>query len=235
MPSHHEIEKYLLDNFPLCPICKSDEGYIAFGSLIKTVACLKCGAKFQSRQFNNLKPLREMVLWEVPTNGQCAQLRRKKQSAEFWKNFKVEEYISKATDSVQALIGSSISWQKDETMVFGIEGCKEYIEDRTSKSGVRLGSKGHLIVTNHRILFAGKTGSSSKDYALSYGINLEDVMGVSHVKFGFNDKLVILEKNGHHRDFVKFQIQELIPTINEMMAKRINELKAHQKGKTIKR
>ena len=83
-----------------------------------------------------------------------------------------------------------------------------------------------MIVTNHRILFAGKTGSLSKDYALSYGINLEDVMGVSHGKHGFNDKLVILEKNGHHRDFIKPQIQTLIPTINKMMAKRIDELQA---------
>jgi len=118
---------------------------------------------------------------------------------------------------VDNLVKGAILWQKDEAPYAWLDSCQEFIEDKTRAGGwfgARVGHKGFVVVTNQRILFACKMGRLAKDYAVTYGIDLEDVMSVSHGRFGFNDKLVILERQGTHRDFIKPKIQSLIPVIN---------------------
>jgi hypothetical protein len=120
-------------------------------------------------------------------------------------------------------INRIILWQKDEFPVVQAV-CKEFFEDRTIAIGARVGHNGFLVVTNQRILFACKLGMLSKEYAVNYGMNLENIVTVSHGRFGFNDKLVILENDNQHRDFINPKIQSIIPTINLAVTERKNQL-----------
>ena len=113
---------------------------------------------------------------------------------------------------VDKLVRGAILWQKDEAPYAWLDSCQEFIEDKSQAGGIfgaRVGHKGFVVITNQRILFACKMGRLAKDYAVTYGVDLEDVMSVSHGRFGFNDKLVILERQGSHRDYVKPKIQSL--------------------------
>src|SRR5208337_958842 len=65
----------------------------------------------------------------------------------------------------------AITWQNDERLIGYFGGCKEFFEDRTQALGCRIGQKGFLMVTNHRLLFACKVGWLAKDYAITYAIN----------------------------------------------------------------
>ncbi len=88
----------MLDEFPQCPICKSNEGYFVEGTLIKTVKCNNCGAKFHSPQFVSLATMKELQLRDLPRDGRCAGLRRKYQSVDFWKRFNIEDSVSMVID-----------------------------------------------------------------------------------------------------------------------------------------
>jgi len=129
-------------------------------------------------------------------------------------------------------VNKAILWQKNEVLV-GHIGCQEFFEDRTQTLGVRLGHHGFLIVTNQRVLFACKLGFMAKDYGIMFGINLENIVSVSPGKFGFNDKLVILDKNGQHRDFIKPKIHSLVPIINEAISERRNQLEAQKERERV--
>lgn len=133
-------------------------------------------------------------------------------------------------------VNKSILWQKNEVLVNWVDGCKEFIEDRTQTLEARVGHEGFLIVTNQRIIFTCKNGPLVKDYEIIYSVNLEDVISVSQGKFGFNDKLVILEKRGQHRDFIKPEIQLFVSIIKTAISKRKNELKKQKKkeGRHVK-
>ena len=134
--------------------------------------------------------------------------------------------LEEHTYALNESVNRALLWQADETLVNCADGVSEFFEDRTQTLGVRIGNKGYLIVTNQRVVFACKSGFFAEDYGITYGINLEDVMSVSPGKFGFNDKLIILEKNGQHKDFIKLGINSLIPTINTTISERRNQLEA---------
>lgn len=126
-------------------------------------------------------------------------------------------------------VNKSILWKKNEVLVNWIDGCKELIEDRTRTLGVRMGHEGFLILTNQRIIFTCKNEPLANDYKIIYSVNLEDEISVSQGKFGFNDKLIILENKGQHRDFIKPEIQLLVSIIKTAISKRKNELKKQKK------
>lgn len=105
---------------------------------------------------------------------------------------------------------------------------QEFFEDKTQTLGARVGKKGFLILTNQRLLFTAKLGFLAKEFGVVYGINLEEVMSVSPGRFGFNKKLVVLHKDGTHRDFVNPNILELIPEINKAIANRKQAIKAEK-------
>jgi hypothetical protein len=147
----------------------------------------------------------------------------------------VEDTVLPKLKGVEVLdedINKAILWQKDEIPLGQFE-CKEFFEDRTSSMGARIGHKGTLIVTNQRILFAYKLGRLASENAVMYGTNLENIVTVSHGRFGFNDKLVILEGNNQHRDFVQPNIQWLISTINNAITDRKNQLLAEKQKERI--
>jgi len=54
-------------------------------------------------------------------------------------------------------------------------------------------------------------------------------MSVSPGKFGFNDKLIILEKNGQRKDFIKPWIHSLIPSINKVVSEKRNQIQDQKK------
>ena len=49
-------------------------------------------------------------------------------------------------------------------------------------------------------------------------------MFISSGRFGFNEKLVVLEKGGRLKEFVKPKISQLVGAMNEAIAKRREEL-----------
>ena len=97
----------------------------------------------------------------------------------------------------------------------------------------RVGHNGFLIVTNQRLLFACKLGILSKEYAVMYGTNLENIVTISHGRFGFNDKLVILENNNEHRDFIHPKIHDIIPAINSAISERKNQIQSQKEKEHI--
>lgn len=109
-------------------------------------------------------------------------------------------------------VNRAILWQKDENLVY-------YMEDVIS------GQKGVLIVTNQRMLFATKP-RFVKEYGITYGINLEQLTSVSVGQrvVGILDKLAILEQSGRRVEFIKQDINSLIPVINEAISERKNYL-----------
>ena len=129
-------------------------------------------------------------------------------------------------------INKAILWQKDEVPLAQVKG-KELFEDITVSSGTRVGHDGFLVVTNQRLLFAHKFGRLSTEYAIMYGINLENIVNVSHGRFGFNDRLVILDSNNQHRNFVEPNIQNIIPTINAAIIKRRNQIMSEKQKEQI--
>lgn len=99
--------------------------------------------------------------------------------------------------------------------------------------GARVGHNGCLILTNQRIIFACKIGRLSQDYAVTYSINLEDITSVSPGRFGFNYKLIVLDKNSQHKDFIKPSIQLLIPKINSAIINRKTQIKVEEDKKRV--
>lgn len=113
------MERY----FPNCPICKSTDGYIAEGTFIKTVTCKNCGAKFQSQEFKNLKPMTEMQLWDTPRDGRFSDLRLKMKPIEFWTQFNSQELSRYSEQYEEALIKGQIlvsSDMSDQELWIGI-------------------------------------------------------------------------------------------------------------------
>jgi len=144
----------------------------------------------------------------------------------------IQKQVKPSTVPLSPEVNKAILWQKDEALVNYIDA-QEFIEDKTQTLGARVGHKGFLIVTNQRVIFACKLGFLAKDYAVTYGISLEDVMSISPGKFGFNDKLVILEKSGQHKDFIKPKINDLIPVINATISERRGQLEAKKDKERI--
>jgi hypothetical protein len=130
-------------------------------------------------------------------------------------------------------INKAILWEKEET-VLGQAECREFFEDKTVSLGARVGHNGFLLVTNQRLLFVCKLGMLAKEYSIIYGTPLEKIMIVSQGRFGFNDKLVILEVNNQHRDFVHPRIQSLIPIINTAIAERKKQLLTEKQKEQVK-
>ena len=124
-------------------------------------------------------------------------------------------------------VNRAILWQKNEEFLHYV-GCKEFFEDRNVAFGARIGHNGYLVVTNQRALFACKLGLLARDYAIMYSANLEDITSVSHGRFGLNDKLIILDKSGQHRDFVNPRIQDFLASINEAISKRKGQIQAEK-------
>lgn len=141
-------------------------------------------------------------------------------------------------------LNKAIPWLKDEVMVDNIK-CKEFFEDDSYRTNINLpvvgainlggkaGKDGHLILTNQRILFVCMVGMLSSEYALIYSINLEDIVAASHGRFGLNDKLIILDKHGQHRDFIQPKIHAIIPNINKVMMDRKNYVQAQKEKEHI--
>lgn len=129
-------------------------------------------------------------------------------------------------------VNNAILWQRDEIPLEKVE-CQEFFEDCTVYLGARVGHKGHLVVTNQRLLFVCKLGFLAKDYAVMYGITLENIINVSQGRFGFNNKLVILENNNQHKDFVRPNIQSIIPIINSAITSRKNVLMAEKQKEHV--
>jgi hypothetical protein len=129
-------------------------------------------------------------------------------------------------------VNKAILWQKDEVYV-SCMSCQEFFEDTTQTFGARVGHKGFLVITNQRVLFACKLGFMAKDYGITYGANLEDIVSVSPGKFGFNDKLIILDKNNQRKDFINPNIQSLIPTINSAITERKSYLQAEKQKEHV--
>ena len=129
-------------------------------------------------------------------------------------------------------VNKAIVWQKDEILIDQWSG-KEFFEDRAVAFGARVGHNGCLVVTNQRILFACKVGLLAKDYGIMYSVNLEDITSVCHGRFGINDKLIILDKNGQHRDFVWSGIQSLVPKINSAIPERKRQIQAEKEKERV--
>jgi len=144
----------------------------------------------------------------------------------------IQKKVKPSTVPLSPEVNKAILWQKDEALVNYI-AAQEFIEDKTKTLGARVGHKGFLIVTNQRVIFACKLGFLAKDYGVTYGISLEDVMSISPGKFGFNDKLVILEKSGQHKDFIKPMINDLIPMIKATISERRSQLEARKDKERI--
>lgn len=127
--------------------------------------------------------------------------------------------------------GESVAFQRDEVPLKWMGGCQEFFGDKEWSK--KVGRKGFVIVTNQRVLFACKMGFFSSNYGVTYAVNLENIMSTSFGKFGFNDKLVILEKSGQLTEFIKPKIQSLTPVITEAMSKRKEELQAQKKKERV--
>jgi hypothetical protein len=137
----------------------------------------------------------------------------------------IQKQVKPLTVPLSAEVNKAILWQNDEVLV-NYADAREFIEDITKTLGARVGSKGFLVITSQRVLFACKLGFLAKDYTITYGINLEDIMSVSPSKFGFNDKLIILEKSGQRKHFIKPKINDLIPVISATISERRSQLEA---------
>ena len=159
------------------------------------------------------------------------------------KQFKSEEEMLKhydghakeSTEFSQELtedIKRAILWQNEEVIIDYMD-CKEFFEDHSVSLGARVGHNGCLILTNQRIIFACKIGRLSQDYAVTYSINLEDIISVSHGRFGFNDKLMVLDKSSQHKDFIHPNIQLLIPKINSAIINRKTQIKVEEDKKRV--
>ncbi len=193
--------------------------------------CARCGKKlgFLDKHDNLLKfrnALKAGLFPEFKNKKVCLSCQHK--LFESPKNPNESDVIS----MLPAEIDSAILWQKDEIYGANIK-CKEFFEDKSKTIGASLGHKGFLVVTNQRILFTCKLGFFSKTYGITYGINLEDIMSVSAGKFGFNDKLVILDKNSQHRDFIQPTIQSFIPKINSAISKRKEQLQSQKEKERV--
>jgi len=129
-------------------------------------------------------------------------------------------------------VNTAILWQADETPI-GQAACKEFFEARGTTFGAELGHNGFLVVTNQRLLFACKLGMMSKNYGLTYGINLEDIISASLGKFGFNNKLIILDKTNQRKEFINPSIQSLIPIINSAITERKRTLQAQKEKERV--
>lgn len=105
-------------------------------------------------------------------------------------------------------INKAITWQKEEVLADHFK-CQEFIEDSSERFGGRVGHLGILVVTNQRVLFVCKVEVLASYYTLMYSINLEDIITVHNGSFGLNNKLIIVNKNGNHKDFLAAGIQAI--------------------------
>jgi hypothetical protein len=133
---------------------------------------------------------------------------------------------------LDAEVNSAILWQENEFPV-GQAACQEFFEARGTMFGAELGHKGFLVVTNQRVLFACKLGRMSKNCGLTYGINLEDIVSASLGKFGFNNKLIILDKTNQRKEFINPSLRLLIPIINSAITDRRNQLLAEKQKEHV--
>ena len=193
--------------------------------------CLKCNKElgfFERQSVTNIYI--DKVFPEYKNKNFCKDCMKELHQAAF-KTLNEQaafEKLNEGSDKVlYQEVSDAILWQKDEISLSEIE-CKEFFEDRTRSIGARIGHTGFLVVTNQRVLFGCKLGRLSKEYAVMYGTNLENIVTVSHGKFGYNDKLIILENNNQHRDFVHPKIHSVIPTINSAITERKSQLQAQK-------
>lgn len=144
-------------------------------------------------------------------------------------------------DSPVVPLDTNVPWvrpiglQENEKVVNWFSNLHQFFEIPGETFGGRSGNKGYLIVTNRRLAFSHKSGMFSDDFAVTWGIDLQDIMSVSHGKWGFTDKLVILDRNGRRTNFVAKNVQIAIPEINKIMIARVSEIEAAKKreGMTI--
>jgi DNA-directed RNA polymerase subunit RPC12/RpoP len=124
--------------------------------------------------------------------------------------------------------------QKDEFIVQYYSNLQEIYDDPRQTLGVRVGNKGYLIITNQNLFFSCKVGLLAKDYSIMWASSLDEIMSVSHGRYGLNDKLILLEKGGQHKDFIARGSQMAIPIINAAITNRRSEIEAQrQRERTI--
>ncbi|MCJ7631010.1 hypothetical protein MUP77_01220 [Candidatus Bathyarchaeota archaeon] len=152
-------------------------------------------------------------------------------------NYEIQECtdIAAFCDFVKEKIGRSLLWQKHEVIADGRDWAADYLPNREKSLNI----DGFLILTNQRILFAGLLGNFSRDYALSYGINLEDIMAVSNARtpaigpFFPVDEMVLLEKSGKRKEFLTSRIPQLVTKINTATAERVEELRVQKEKERV--
>lgn len=123
-------------------------------------------------------------------------------------------------------VTKSILLENNESLLTWINNC--YYKVRPQSTEAELGYSGFLIITNQRLLFACKM-SGAKDYGIPCVINLEDIASVSPGQ----DSIVILEKTGQDKSFVREQIQSLIPVINTAISERKSVLQTLKEKERI--
>jgi hypothetical protein len=123
--------------------------------------------------------------------------------------------------------GISIDWQLGEYPITASKA-KEFLENQKARPK-EAGKNGYLVLTNQRIVFAAKANSLSQDQTVTYSVNLEGVTSISHEKFGFNDKLVVMEESNTQRGFVEPDIQAMIDQMKAAMARRKLEVDEQRK------
>lgn len=128
--------------------------------------------------------------------------------------------------------GDSTPWLKGEKPL-AYSKAKEFQENRKVALGAEVGKHGYVVLTNQRILFVARVGRLSKEFAVMYAVNLEEVVAVSHGRFGFNDKLVILQRSGNHKDFVEPRIQRLSGQIDEAIRRRTSEVEMLKRKENV--
>lgn len=210
----------------LCLSCSKElSGELHYKNLNANETCAKCGKELKGF-FEKLSVV-GIVANKYPIYAGrklCEQCRNELQ---YSKNINQAELRVKTVVNLNPEVNKAILWQKDEVLV-DQKKCTEFFEDHTMTFGGRNGNNGFLVVTNQRILFVCKMGLFSSNQGIIYAINIEDIMSVSQGKFGFTDKLVILDKNGHHKDFIERNIHSMIPNINKAITERRTQLQAQK-------
>lgn len=179
---------------------------------------------------------------------QCPQYKGKRLCPNCMFEFTNDETVSTIGNGE---VNSAILWQKNETFVAKSE-CKtfEQTQDSITFGNVTYGLGncffGYLVVTNQRLLYAYNFSGPDRvnlreqeNYSISFGVNLEDIVSVSHNLVNSSwkrveDNLLVLYGNNHKTAFSNRNLSSVIPLINSAITRRKMELSTQNEEKQTK-
>lgn len=83
--NEEDVERFMLQHFPSCPLCKAKNGYNAPGRFVKNaVQCKSCGAQWVSNDFLILEELNFLKLRKTSRDGRGKPFKKKVYPIAFW-------------------------------------------------------------------------------------------------------------------------------------------------------